>query len=65
MAAITRSGLGTGLEVDRVLSAAERRRLLTMAALLLEGIVNFTADIPFPGIFLDTHVPKYRGLADR
>ena len=29
------------------------------------GIVNLTADIRFPGIFLDAHVPKYKELADR
>ena len=35
IAAITRSALGTGLEVDPTLPAAERRRLLDAAALLL------------------------------
>jgi hypothetical protein len=35
MAAITLSALGTGLEVDRALTAAERRRLLNAADLLL------------------------------
>jgi len=35
MAAITLSALGTGLEVDRALTAAERRRLLDAADLLL------------------------------
>ena len=29
------------------------------------GIVKLTADTRFPGIFLDTHVPKYKELADR
>jgi hypothetical protein len=29
------------------------------------GIVNLTTDTQFPGIFLDTHVPKYKELADR
>jgi hypothetical protein len=35
MAAIKLSALGTGLEVDRALTAAERRRLLDAADLLL------------------------------
>ena len=35
MAAITLAALGTGLEVDRALPAAARRRLLDAAALLL------------------------------
>jgi hypothetical protein len=35
MAAITRSARGTGLEVDSALTAAERRRLLDAADLLL------------------------------
>jgi hypothetical protein len=35
MAAITLSALGTGLEEDRALTAAERRRLLDAADLLL------------------------------
>ena len=35
MAAIALSALGTGLEVDRARTAAERRRLLAAAALLL------------------------------
>ena len=29
------------------------------------GIVNLSADTRFPGIFLDIHVPKYKGLANR
>src|SRR5262249_33276462 len=35
IAALTRSALGTGLEVDRALPAAARRRLLAAAAMLL------------------------------
>ena len=35
MAAIKLPALGTGLEVDRALTAAERRRLLDVADLLL------------------------------
>jgi hypothetical protein len=31
----------------------------------LRGIVNLTADTRFPVIFLDTHVQKYKELADR
>ena len=30
-----------------------------------DGIVNLTADTRFPVIFLDTHVQKYKELADR
>jgi hypothetical protein len=30
-----------------------------------DGIINVTADIQFSGIFRDTHVPKYKELADR
>ena len=30
-----------------------------------EGMVTLTADTRFPGIFLDTYVPKYKELAER
>ena len=42
-----------------------RARWARIVATRGQGIVNLTADTRFPGIFLDTHVPKYKELADR
>jgi hypothetical protein len=60
--------------LERLLDAAVRSASTTVAVmaqrevaylLAADGIVKLTADTRFPGIFLDTHVPKYKELADR
>jgi hypothetical protein len=42
-----------------------KAELVDQVATTVDGIVNLTTDTQFPGIFLDTHVPKYKELADR
>jgi hypothetical protein len=59
---------GEILSIEVELSAsitAPPRRDNNRGKRLAGGMVNVTADTPFPGIFLDTHVPQYKECAER